>query len=66
MLLTFDDGFQDFADNAWPALLGDDFSAVMFLATDLVGRTAIWNGKLGSPTKAMDVATIARLAAGGA
>lgn len=65
VLLSFDDGFQDFADNAWPALIAHDFTAEMFVVTDRVGQTAIWDEKLGPPTPLMDAATIARLAAEG-
>jgi peptidoglycan/xylan/chitin deacetylase (PgdA/CDA1 family) len=65
VMLTFDDGFQDFADNAWPALLAHDFTAEMFVVTDLVGGTASWDAQYGPPGQLMDAATIARLAAEG-
>ena len=65
VMLTFDDGFQDFADNAWPLLLDHDFTAEMFVVTDRVGQTAVWDAKLGPPTPLMSAATIARLAAEG-
>jgi peptidoglycan/xylan/chitin deacetylase (PgdA/CDA1 family)/SAM-dependent methyltransferase len=65
VMITFDDGFQDFADNAWPILLAHDFTAEMFIVTDRAGQTAIWDADKGPPTPLMDGATIARLAAEG-
>ena len=66
VMLSFDDGFQDFADNAWPILVAHDFTAEMFVVTDLAGKTAIWDQDKGEPARLMDGATIARLAAEGA
>ena len=37
VVLTFDDGFQDFLTHAWPALEEFGFSATMFLPTAFVG-----------------------------
>jgi len=34
VLLTFDDGYQDFAKNAWPVLQGLGLPAVLFVPTD--------------------------------
>jgi peptidoglycan/xylan/chitin deacetylase (PgdA/CDA1 family) len=66
VLISFDDGFQDFADNAWPILAAHDFTAEMFIVTDRVGQTAIWDAHMGEPARLMDAATIAGLAAEGA
>jgi peptidoglycan/xylan/chitin deacetylase (PgdA/CDA1 family)/SAM-dependent methyltransferase len=66
VVISFDDGFQDFADNAWPILAAHDFTAEMFVVTDRVGQTAIWDEDKGEPARLMDAATIARLAAEGA
>jgi peptidoglycan/xylan/chitin deacetylase (PgdA/CDA1 family)/GT2 family glycosyltransferase len=65
VILSFDDGMQNFADHAWPILLAHDFTAEMFVVTDLVGKAAIWDADLGPPTPLMDAETIARLAAEG-
>ncbi len=65
VMLTFDDGFQDFAENAWPLLLEHDFTAEVFVVTGRVGQTASWDARLGPPTPLMNAATIARLAAEG-
>jgi peptidoglycan/xylan/chitin deacetylase (PgdA/CDA1 family)/SAM-dependent methyltransferase/GT2 family glycosyltransferase len=65
VVISFDDGFQDFADNAWPILAAHDFTAEMFVVTDLVGKRAIWDQDRGEPAQLMDGATIASLAAEG-
>lgn len=43
VLITFDDGYEDFAEAAWPALRAMDFLAEVFLVVDLVGRSASWD-----------------------
>ncbi len=65
VMISFDDGFQDFADQAWPILRIHDFRAEVFVVTDLVGETAQWDRHLGEPTPLMDAPTIIRLAAEG-
>jgi glycosyltransferase involved in cell wall biosynthesis/peptidoglycan/xylan/chitin deacetylase (PgdA/CDA1 family) len=65
VLITFDDGYQDFAEQAWPILQRNDFSAEVFIVTDLVGRCAEWDRSFGTPAPLMDAATIAALAAEG-
>ncbi len=66
VVISFDDGFQDFADNAWPILAAHDFTAEMFVVTERVGKAAIWDAEKGEPARLMDAATIAALAAEGA
>jgi len=66
VMLSFDNGFQDFADHAWPALLAHDFTAEIFIMAEQVGQTAIRDKKPGSPARLMDAAAIAQLAAEGA
>lgn len=65
MMITFDDGFQDFAEEAWPLLRVHDFRAEVFIVTDLVGQAAEWDRHFGEPAPLMDTRTIARLAAEG-
>ncbi|RUV22627.1 trifunctional glycosyltransferase/class I SAM-dependent methyltransferase/polysaccharide deacetylase [Mesorhizobium sp. M7A.F.Ca.MR.245.00.0.0] len=66
VLITFDDGFQNFADHAWPTLRANDLTAEVFLVTDLVGESAQWDSENGPPTQLMDARTVRRLAAEGA
>lgn len=66
VLITFDDGFQNFADHAWPTLRANDLTAEVFLVTDLVGESAQWDAVSGPPTPLMDAGTVRRLAGEGA
>ncbi|RWO61276.1 trifunctional glycosyltransferase/class I SAM-dependent methyltransferase/polysaccharide deacetylase [Mesorhizobium sp.] len=66
VLITFDDGFQNFADHAWPTLRANDLTAEVFLVTDLVGASAQWDADSGQPTQLMDAGTVRRLSAEGA
>ena len=51
--LTFDDGFENFAEIAWPRLRAYGWNATLFVVTDHVGRANDWGGR--------DVAGIPRL-----
>ena len=64
--ITFDDGYQDFAEAAWPILRRHDFRAEVFVVTDLAGQASTWDGQLGDPAPLMDSRTIAQLASEGA
>jgi peptidoglycan/xylan/chitin deacetylase (PgdA/CDA1 family) len=65
VLVTFDDGYEDFAEHAWPILKANDFIAEVFIATDLVGRRAEWDASFGMPAPLMDAEQIITLAAEG-
>jgi peptidoglycan/xylan/chitin deacetylase (PgdA/CDA1 family) len=41
--LTFDDAYEDFLLNAAPVLLRCGFPATLFIPTDLLGGTAVWD-----------------------
>jgi peptidoglycan/xylan/chitin deacetylase (PgdA/CDA1 family) len=43
VVITFDDGYKDFLDNALPILLVHRAVATVFLVTDLLGGSASWN-----------------------
>ncbi len=42
VVLTFDDGYRDFQDYAWPILKRYGFSAYIFLVTGLAGGVSQW------------------------
>jgi len=42
VLITFDDGYRDFATHAWPLLREHGFGAILFVVADRVGETADW------------------------
>ncbi|MEI9429877.1 SAM-dependent methyltransferase, partial [Mesorhizobium sp. Cs1299R1N3] len=65
VLITFDDGFQNFADQTWPILRANDLTAEVFLVTDLVGESAQWDADFGPPAPLMDAGTVRRLATEG-
>lgn len=64
ILLSFDDGYQDFADHAFPALQERGMTAAVMLVTDLVGQTNAWD-RHKEEAPLMDWPTIRRLAAEG-
>ena len=65
VLITFDDGTNDFYDTAWPILRDCDLSAEVFVVTDLVGHKAVWNAEYGEPASLMDARKIKDLAQAG-
>lgn len=63
ILLTFDDGFQDFAVNAWPRLQQHGFGALVFLVLDHLAGQNDWDIAVGDkPAPLMTLDTIAELA----
>lgn len=61
-ILTFDDGFRDFADNAAAEILARGWTATVFLPTGLIGGRENWDGANVPPRALMDWSTIAGLA----
>jgi peptidoglycan/xylan/chitin deacetylase (PgdA/CDA1 family) len=47
--LTFDDGYQDFYNNAFPVLESLRFKSTVFLPTDYIGREMINSSKISLP-----------------
>lgn len=66
ILISFDDGYVDFAENAWPILREHALTAEVFIVTDRVGRSAAWDATAEPAAPLMDVATMIRLHAEGA
>ncbi|MBR0697914.1 trifunctional glycosyltransferase/class I SAM-dependent methyltransferase/polysaccharide deacetylase [Bradyrhizobium lablabi] len=66
LLITFDDGYEDFAEQAWPILKANDLSAEVFIVTDLAGGRAEWDRSFGTPAPLMDADRIVALAGEGA
>lgn len=42
VVLTFDDGYENFKEHAWPALQAHGYPATVFLVSGLLGKTARW------------------------
>lgn len=66
VVLTFDDGFADFAAAAWPVLQQYGFTATLYIATAFVGATSRWLQREGEADRPMLTwSAIAALHAGG-
>jgi peptidoglycan/xylan/chitin deacetylase (PgdA/CDA1 family) len=62
VVLTFDDGFQDFADEAFPRLNKVGFHSTVFLVANHIGGHNEWDTKIGdSRASLMSKATILQL-----
>ncbi len=58
VLLTFDDGYLDFAEAALPVLEKHGFPAALFVVEDRVGGVADWDRAFGEPEALLDWATL--------
>lgn len=62
VIVTFDDGYHDFRTEAWPILRRYGFTATVFLVTEAVGGTNVWDAPLGDRVPLMNWAAVRRLA----
>lgn len=46
VVLTFDDGFENFYTDVFPILQNYEFSATVFIVTDFCGKTNNWQGNI--------------------
>jgi peptidoglycan/xylan/chitin deacetylase (PgdA/CDA1 family)/protein-L-isoaspartate O-methyltransferase len=61
VMITFDDGYEDFASAAFPILKRYDMSAEVFIVTDNVGGSADWDAEYGPPAALMNWQQIQQL-----
>lgn len=62
VIVTFDDGFRDFADAAWPVMVRHGIRPMVYLPTGFVGRAEGWKGIREPARPLMDWTTVRRLA----
>jgi glycosyltransferase involved in cell wall biosynthesis/peptidoglycan/xylan/chitin deacetylase (PgdA/CDA1 family) len=54
VMITFDDGFTDFAEFAWPVLKKYGFDCSLFVPTAHVAGHSEWDSQFGPPAKILD------------
>ena len=62
VMITFDDGYEDLAEVAWPVLRRRGFTATVFVVSDHVGGRADWDAGYGAAGRLMGWDTLRRLA----
>jgi peptidoglycan/xylan/chitin deacetylase (PgdA/CDA1 family) len=65
VMFTFDDGFRNFREKAWPILRDHGFGALMFVPSGHVGGRSDWDDGLWQPVPLLDWDEIAELQAQG-
>jgi len=61
VILTFDDGYQDFLTGAVPVLQAYGFSATVFLVAERIGETADWDAQYGESAPLLSWEEVRRL-----
>jgi peptidoglycan/xylan/chitin deacetylase (PgdA/CDA1 family) len=54
VIITFDDGYRDFAETAWPIMAEANLRATVFVVTGRVGSVANWDQVSGEPLPLMN------------
>jgi len=65
IILTFDDAYKDFIENAFPLLEKYDFTANLFVPTFYIGRASEWDSRFGSCFDLLDADELRYLANAG-
>lgn len=65
VVLTFDDGFANFAENAWPILREFRYPATVYVLSGMLNGKATWLKKKEAHARLLDAQTIRRLHAEG-
>ena len=65
VLITFDDGFRDFDETAWPILRDHGFRAIVYLPSGCMGGSESWVGSNTPPRPLMGWNRVEKLAAEG-
>lgn len=61
VVLTFDDGYENFSEHAWPVLQRYNYPATVFLVSNYIGDQAPWLDETMPPSRLMNASTIRRL-----
>ncbi len=64
VVITFDDGYRDNLDNAYPVLESLSLRAIIFLVAGAVGRKAGWDAAFGAPPSLLSWPEIRMMAKG--
>lgn len=61
VVLTFDDGYENFLENAYPVLSQFDLHAWMFVISDEMGRSSVWDSAIGNERPLMSASRVRML-----
>ena len=61
VVITVDDGYDDFREHAWPALQEHGFPATVYLVSSLIGKQAEWLNDRAEVPRLMDAQAVRQL-----